>query len=124
MKKKIVVILLAVAALVMAGVVLSQYRIYPAYIKEINISVAESLPPKYYLRVVAGGPNTCWKPWRYCGNRFGNMIFVQVLTLHHRGELCGQLFTWEEKIIALGSCFIPGMKYTVVVNNVTETFVA
>jgi hypothetical protein len=124
MKKKIVVIVLAVAALLIVGIVAQPYRIYPAYIKEVKVYTAESLPPQYYLRVVAGGYSTCWKPWRYHVMRFGNIIFVRVLTLHHRGESCGHAFTWEEKIIPLGRCFIPGIKYKVMVNNVTDTFVA
>jgi hypothetical protein len=131
MKKKIVVIVVVVLVIVgvivgvvVAGIVASPYRIYPAQIKEVNVYTAESLPPQYYLRVVAGGPNTCWRPWRYHVTRFGNTIFVKVLTLHDRRVGCGQMVTWVEHTIPLGSCFIPGVTYTVVVNDVTETFVA
>lgn len=128
MKKKIVVILVAVLVVVgvVVGVVAQPYRIYPAYIDDVDLDAGldEPLPVKYYLRVVAGGPSTCWKPWRYCVMRFGNIIFVRVLTLHHRCRACGQAYTWEKKTIPLGSCFIPGMKYTVVVNDVVKTFVA
>lgn len=131
MKKKIVVIVVhvivvvGVAVGVIAGVV-SQYRIYPAYIDDVDIRAGldEPVPVKYYLRVVAGGPSTCWRPWRYCVMRFGNIIFVRVLTLHNRFEACGQAYTWAKKTIPLGSCFIPGEKYTVVVHDVVKTFVA
>jgi hypothetical protein len=101
------------------------YRIYPADIKEVHfdIPVGESLPTQCYLRIVAGGSNTCMRPWRYCWARFGNIIFVRVLTLHHRHELCGAAFTWEEKVIPIGSCFFPGRSYIVVVNDVVATFV-
>jgi len=125
MKKKIVVILLVVVVIasMVVGVFAQPYRIYPADIKVVNIWVGESWPREYYVQVVAGGSNTCWKPWKYVVLRFGNIIFVRVLTLHHRGEACGMALTYEEKVIKLGSCFIPGMKYVVRVNDVTETFI-
>ena len=80
MKKKIVVTLVVVV--VIAGMVVgavaslsSPYRIYPAYIKEVNIVIdTEYLLPQYCLRVVAGGPNTCWRPWKYVVMSFGNII--------------------------------------------------
>ena len=124
MKKKIVIILvvMAVIAGMVIGAVAQPFRILPAKIKDVEIRCLESIPPQYYLRVVAGGPNTCWAPWKYNIMRFGNIIFVGVLTLHRRGEICGQALTWQEKIIPLGSCFIQGMKYMVVVNDVVETF--
>lgn len=129
MKKKTVVIILVAVALLIAGAVAQPYRIYPADIKDIDIWVSESWPQKYYVRVVAGGSNTCWRPWRYHVTRLGNTIFVEVLTLHHRGELCGFALTYEEKIIPLGICFIPDMKYAIVAtdgmrNFMVETFVA
>ncbi len=127
MKKKVVAVLVAVLVIVavVVGVVAQPYRIYPADIKEVHfdIPVGESLPTQCHLQIVAGGRNTCWMPWRYCVMRFGNIIFVRVLTLHHRNELCGQAFTWEEKVIPLGSCFFPGRSYIVVVNDVVATFV-
>jgi len=96
----------------------SPYRIYPAYIKEVNIVIdTESLLPQYCLRVVAGGPNTCWKPWRYHVMRFGNMIFVKVLTLHDLRKPCGCALTYVEKIIPLDSCLIPCNIYAAVVNG-------
>jgi len=126
MKKKIVIILvvMAVIAGMVIGVIAQPYRIVPAKIKDVGISCRESFPPQYYLRVVAGGPNSCWKPWKYNVMRFGNVIFVKILTLRYPHENCGlqPSFFWEEKIIPLGSCFIQGMKYIVVVNDVVETF--
>jgi hypothetical protein len=127
MKKKIVVIVvvvLVIVGLVVVGLVKSPYRIYPSQIKEVEVLSADGMMRVYYLRVVAGGPNTCWSPWRYCVMRFGNKVFVEVLTLIDLRVVCGGMITWKEKDIPLGSCFIPGMKYVVVVNGVTETFVA
>lgn len=127
MKKKIVIILVAVIVIVgvLAVVVRAwPYRIYPSQIKEVDVLSADGMMRVYYLRVVAGGPNSCWSPWRYCVKRFGNIIFVEVLSLLDVREPCYQVVTWEEKDIGLGGCFIPGMKYKVVVNGVVETFVA
>ena len=96
----------------------SPYRIYPAYIKEVSIVIdTESLLPRYCLRVVAGGPNSCWEPWRYHVIRFGNMIFVKVLTLHDLRKPCLMMVTYVEKIIPLDSCLIPFTAYVGVVNG-------
>ena len=101
------------------------YRIYPAHIKEVNIVTnTESLVPQYCLRVVAGGPTTCWEPWRYLVMRFGNMIFVEVLTLHDLRKACGFALTYVEKIIPLDSCLIPSKIYMVVVNGRSRLLVA
>jgi hypothetical protein len=132
MKKKIVVVLVVVAVIagVVAGAVAQPYRILPAKIKDVDIWAGGSSrggpseSKRYYLLVVAGGHNTCWKPWRYNVTRLGNTIFVEVLTLHHRGEPCGMALTYEEKTISLGRCFIPDMKYWVVVNGMVEPFIA
>ena len=119
--KKVVVILLSV--LLIVGVVAPHEHILkPAFIAEVDIIVdAEAFPPRYCLRVVAGGPTTCWQPWRYHIVRFGSTVLVVVLTLHHPGEICGQAFIWEEILIPLRSC--PAMIYTVMVNSVVKTFV-
>lgn len=122
MKKKTLVIVLVVAALLIVGLVVQPFRILPAQIKDVDIYVGESILPTYFVRVVAGGYNTCWKPWKYVVLRLGNMVFVQVLTLHHRDEFCGMSFTWEEKTINLGRCFIPYINW-VVVNGEVETFI-
>ena len=149
----IAVVVVVIGAMV-AGVVAQPYRIHAAYIDDVEVfprsfrihtayidrvgidyidrvridagldEAMPLLPVQYRLRVVAGGPTTCWRPWKYCVMRFGKVIFVRVLTLHHRYGACGQAYTWEEKTIGLGTCFIPGTKYTVVVNDVVKTFVA
>jgi hypothetical protein len=125
MKKKIVVVLIVVVVItgMVVGAIAQPYRIRPADIKFVNIWASESWPQKYYVQVEAGGSNTCWKPWKYVVLRFNNIIFVWVLTLHHRNEFCGMAITYEEKVIELGRCFIPGMKYVVRVNDAKETFI-
>lgn len=124
MKKKIVIILAAVVVVAgtVSGVVAQRYVILPADIKVVNIWVSESWPQKYYVHVEAGGPDSCWKPWKYVVLRFGNVIFVGVLTLHDRERGCQMVITYEDKVVELGRLFIPGMKYLVIVNDVTEIF--
>lgn len=124
-KKKIAVVLIVVVVIIgmVVGAIAQPYRIRPADIKVVNIWAGESSLGEYYVQIVAGGTNTCWAPWKYVVLRFGNMIFVRVLTLHHRNEGCGMAITYEENVINLGRCFIPGMKYVVRVNDVKETFI-
>ena len=127
MKKKIVIVLVAVVVVVsgvVVGIRVSPYRIYPCHINNVEVFADQYSPPGYHLRVVAGGPTTCWKPWRYSVVRFGNTVVVNVITLLRRDGPCGHAFTWEEKVFHLGRCFIPGMKYVVVVNGQVESFIA
>lgn len=120
--KKIVVILLA--ALLIALVVTSVYRIRPAYIYDVDVWVSKSFPHRYFLRVVAGGPSTCWEPWKYVTTRFGNIIFVRVLTLQYVGGSCGWMVIEQEKIIPLGTSLLPNTIFVVVVNGVLRILVA
>jgi hypothetical protein len=124
MKKKIVVLLIVVVVItgMVIGAIAQPYRIRPADIRFVKIWASESWPQKYYVQVEAGGSNTCWRPWKYVVLRFGNIIFVRVLTLHHRDKGCGMAITYEEKVIELGRRFMPGMEYVIRVNDVTETF--
>lgn len=135
MKKKIVLIVVAVLVVVGGGVAavrVSPYRIYRSEIRDVEIQVQEvskipfmgNVRPEYYVEVVAGGPNSCWSPLRYCVKRFGNIIFVEILSRIDLRVACGQAFTWEEKVFHLGRCFVPGMKYAVVVNGDVESFIA
>ena len=125
MKKKIVVLLIVVVVItgMVIGAIAQPYRIRPADIRFVKIWASESWPQKYYVQVEAGGSNTCWEPWKYVVLRFGNIIFVRVLTLHHRDKGCGMMITYEEKVIELGRWVIPGMIYVVRVNDVTKTFI-
>ncbi|OGN96334.1 MAG: hypothetical protein A2Z77_06780 [Chloroflexi bacterium RBG_13_51_36] len=127
MKRKIVLIVVAVLVVVggvVVGVRASPYRIYRSYIKDVEVFADQYSPPGYHLRVVAGGPNTCWKPWKYSVVRFGNIVVVDAIALFHRDRDCGQAFTWEVKVFHLGRCFVPGMKYVLVVNGEVESFIA
>lgn len=127
MKKKTVIILVAVLVIVgvLAGVVrVSPYRIYMAPIHDVNIRCDKSWPSQYSLHFVSGEPDSCHKYFCCHITRLGNTIKVMVLNTRHRLGLCFFVYSYVEHTIPLGICFIPGVTYTVVVNDVTETFVA
>jgi len=102
----------------------TRYEKYLAPIHDINLWADESLLPRYSLYVVSGEPSGCDHFDSYNVTRDGNTIRVEVFNLRFLGGVCACVYSYVEHTIPLGRCFIPGMTYTVVVNNVTETFVA
>ena len=91
-----------------------------------QVRIAESFPPQYFLAVSSGLPNGCVQFDGYDVARDGDTIRVTVTNLKpaDTGIFCTQVYGTVESNIALGSDFEPGKTYTVVVNDVTETFVA
>jgi predicted secreted protein len=98
----------------------------PAPIHEVEIQIAESLPVQYFLRVVSGLQNSCVEFGSYNVTREGDVIRVEVVNLEPTDEstVCAQVYEFVEHTIPLGSAFIPGTTYTVLVNDVSKTFVA
>lgn len=98
----------------------------PAPIDQVDIWIAESWPPQYFLHVVSGLPNSCVQFDSYDVIRDGDTIRVEVTNLEpgDGGTACAQVYRTVEHTIPLGSDFVSGRTYTVVVNDVTETFVA
>ncbi len=97
-----------------------------APIESIVINIAKSLPPQYFALVKSGLPNGCVRFDAYDVKRDGDEIRIQVTNLvpADPNTICTQVYGTVETNIALGSDFEPGVKYTVTVNDVTETFVA
>ena len=95
-----------------------------APIRDIDIWADESLPPQYFLHVVSGEPSSCDHFDSYSMTRAGNTIRVEVFNLRSVGGPCAEVYTYVEHTIPLGSDFVPGVTYTVEVNDVTETFAA
>lgn len=95
-----------------------------APIESVEIRIAESYPPQYFLYVVSGLRNSCVRFDRYELERDGATLRVTVLNLEptDRDIVCAQVYRTMEHNIALGSDFQPGAEYTVVVNGVTRTF--
>ena len=96
-----------------------------APIHDIDIWADNSSPPQYFLYVVSREPTTCSKFYSYNVTRAGNTtIIVEIFNLRSIGVPCGEIYSYVEHTIPLGSDFIPDVNYTVEINDVTVNFVA
>ncbi len=98
-----------------------------APIDEVRITIAESYPPQYFVQVLSGLPNGCARFDDYDLVRDGDLIKIKVTNFvpAPRGLMaCTVIYGTVEHNIALGIDFTPGERYSVEVNDVTETFVA
>ncbi len=96
----------------------------PAPIDRVEVVVAESFPPQYFLLVESGLPNGCVEFERYEVARDGDTVRVTLVNLEPAGSVpCTEEYRTVENNILLGSDFVPGTTYTVMVNDVSETFV-
>ncbi len=96
-----------------------------APIDKAEILVAESFPPQYFVLVESGLRNGCVEFDRYEVTRDGDTIHVTIINLEPAGNVpCTEEYRTVENNIPLGSDLTSGVTYTVLVNDVTETFVA
>jgi hypothetical protein len=97
-----------------------------APIDQVDVLIKESFPLQYAVRVVSGLPNACVKFGQITWERDGDTIRVEVFNVEPASDevMCAQVYGTAENIIELGSDFESRKTYTVVVNGVTETFVA
>jgi hypothetical protein len=101
------------------------YILYLATIHDIDIWADNSSPPHYFMDVVIGEHTSCDSFDSYNVTRASNTtIRVEIVNKHITGEPCQEYTKYVEHTFPLGSDFVPGGNYTVVVNNVTENFVA
>lgn len=98
----------------------------PAPIDNVEILIAESFPPQYFLVVTSGIPNGCVQFDSYDVTRDGDTFRVTVTNLEpaDKGTICTQVYGTVESNIPLGSDVEPGTTYTVLVNDTVETFKA
>ena len=99
----------------------------PAPIESVDIAVAESFPPQYFVHVVSGRPSGCVEFYGYEESRSGNVITITVTNLEPAPTepvACAAIYLTHEFSVPLGKDFEPGETYTVQVNDVTETIVA
>ena len=97
----------------------------PAPIDGVEVNIAESLPPQYFVAVKSGLPNACYEFDAYDVIRDGDTVRITVTNLKpEQPQMCAEIYRTVESNIALGSDFKGGKTYTVQVNDVTETFVA
>ncbi len=98
-----------------------------APIESVDLRIAESFPPQYFLDVVSGLPSGCAQFDRYDLERAGTDITVTVWNLEPApgsDVFCTAIYGYVEHAVPLGSDFVSGQTYAVHVNDVTTTFVA
>ena len=97
----------------------------PAPIDSVDINIAESFPPQYFVQVKSGLPNACYEFNGYDVSRDGETVRITVTNLKPEQQLmCAEIYRTVESNVALGSDFEGGKTYTVHVNDLTETFIA
>ncbi len=99
----------------------------PAPVESVEIHVAESFPPQYFVEVVSGLPNGCAQFYGYEESRAGNTIDITISNLvpaPSQQVACTEEFRTHRTSIPLGSEFQSKETYTLKVNDTTETFVA
>jgi hypothetical protein len=98
-----------------------------APIEGIEVLVMESYPPQYAVKVTSGLPNSCASFEKYDVRRNGDTIDIKIYnTVPEPVEFiaCAEIYGLVETHVSLGSDFVPGETYTVLVNGAPETFVA
>ena len=98
-----------------------------APIESVEIHIAESFPPQYFVEVVSGLPNGCVEFHSYEESRSGNDILVAVYNLEPKPSqqiACAEIYRTHRFSIPLGTDFQSSETYTVKVNETTEAFVA
>ena len=97
-----------------------------APIESVEVIVAESFPPQYFLSVRAGLPSGCVQQYKHDVERDGDVITVKVLNSIPTATdiACTTIYGIYELNIALGIDFDSGETYTVLVNDQETTFMA
>jgi hypothetical protein len=99
----------------------------PAPIVSVNVSIAESFPPQYFVEVVSAQPDGCHRFSRYEVARDGTTVRIDVYNTRPEDlsvVLCTMIYGETTSNVALGSDFESGVEYTLEVNDVTHTFTA
>jgi hypothetical protein len=129
MMNRILLVILAVILIIgMFTTGCGAYRRYLAPIEDEYIAICAdgSSPRQYFLYVDSGEPSSCDHFDSYSVTRADNTtIRVEIFNVYAAPEGgCADVYSYVGHIIPLGSDFVPGISYTVEVNDVTETFVA
>ncbi len=97
-----------------------------APIESVEVAIAESFPPQYFLHVVSGLPSGCARFNDYTVERAGDVITVTITNLMpaDNNAICTAIYGFKEHNIALGSDFTSGSTYTLLVNGASSEFVA
>ena len=96
-------------------------------VESVELVILESFPPQYRIKVLSTmSGSSCSQFNGYDVSRpFSNQIQVKVTYLLPAGEvMCTRDIAYADTDIPLGSDFVSKEEYTVMVNGVTETFIA
>lgn len=102
-----------------------QPALAPAPIEQVDVVVAESFPPQYFVQITSGLPDSCHTFDHLTTTRSATTITIHVWNRTPppaSGLACALLYGTEEHNVALGSDFTPGITYTLQVNDVTTSF--
>ena len=100
-----------------------EIEIRPAPIHEVQVNIAESLPPQVFVHIQGGLRDGCTTFHELTTQRNGNTINIEVTTQRPKGAICAQVYGFFEKNVALGTDFTSGETYTINVNDKTTSFV-
>ena len=94
-----------------------------APIDGVELNIAESDPPQYFLEVTSGLPDACHTLDRTETQRAGTEITVTVINRVLTGDIaCAQVYETESSTMFLGSEFEADVTYTVRVNDWETSF--
>ncbi len=97
-----------------------------ARIVSVDLRVAESLPPQYFVGIVSEQSNGCTRFSRHEVRRDRTEIHIDVWNTVPKdpATLCTLVYSTTETNVALGIDFESGVTYTLRVNDQQQTFVA
>ncbi len=98
------------------------YDILPAPIHEVKVSFAMSYPPQVFVYIKGGLADTCSTFHDLTTDWQNNVVNITVTVQRQKDAFCGQVYTFFEKNVNLGSGFVSGQTYTVNVNDQTTMF--
>ena len=97
-------------------------EISPAPIHDVKIAVTLSQPQEMLVYIKGGLRDTCTTFSDMNTEQTGDAISIKVNVQTITGQICGQIYTFFERCVDLGSDFVSGQTYTVTVNDETTTF--
>jgi len=97
-------------------------QIEPAPIDAVKVAVTVTEPKDVIVYIKGGLKNTCTTFESIDTRRAGSTITITVNVKTLTDQLCGQVYTFFERSVDLGSDFVSGQTYTVNVNGTATTF--
>ncbi len=102
-------------------------KVVDAPIDAVDIVVRESMPPQYAVVITSGLPNGCarFAGWEMVARTESEIVIRVTNRVPDSDEVaCTMVYGTHESTAELGSDFVSGREYTVVVNDVRKTFTA